>query len=136
MAAATDMQAEYDVQNPAALRRLLGAGAQLRTFLQNLLQEAYRASIKVYRDLSEKNPHFKKLYEHQLAFRNQSYQWWKIADYSFNSLMIQAIWQQWQDPCTAAAGHRRPPAPANVRFASDEGNAASRALRRSACTDA
>jgi TRAP-type mannitol/chloroaromatic compound transport system substrate-binding protein len=95
MAAATDMQAKYDVQNPAALRRLLGAGAQLRTFPQDLLQEAYRASVKVYRELSERNPHFKKLYEHQLAFRNQSYQWWQIADYSFDSLMIQATRQQW-----------------------------------------
>ena len=95
MAAATDMQAKYDVQNPPALRRLLSSGAQLRTFPQDLLQEAYRASNKVYQELSDKNAHFKKLHDHLISFRNQSYQWWQIADYSFDSLMIQATRQRW-----------------------------------------
>jgi TRAP-type mannitol/chloroaromatic compound transport system substrate-binding protein len=95
MAAATDMQAKYDVQNPPALRRLIGAGAQLRVFPQDVLQDAYRASVKFYKDVAEKNPQFKKIFDHQMAFRDQSYQWWQVADYSFDALMIQATRQRW-----------------------------------------
>jgi TRAP-type mannitol/chloroaromatic compound transport system substrate-binding protein len=37
-----DLLAKYDARNPAALRRLLGAGAQLRPFSQEILEAAYK----------------------------------------------------------------------------------------------
>ena len=39
-----DMLAKYDARNPAALRRLVGAGTQLRPFPQEILEAAYKAS--------------------------------------------------------------------------------------------
>ena len=39
-----DMLAKYDARNPAALRRLLGAGTQLRPFSQEILEAANKAT--------------------------------------------------------------------------------------------
>lgn len=95
MAASTDMTAKYDVQNPAALRRLVGAGAQLRAFPQDLLQESFKASSELYAELGQKSPAFKKLLEHQMDFRNTVYSWWQISDFTYDSLMIQAMRGRW-----------------------------------------
>jgi TRAP-type mannitol/chloroaromatic compound transport system substrate-binding protein len=48
MAANMDMLAKYDAKNPAALRSLVGAGAQLRPFSQEILDAAYKATNEVY----------------------------------------------------------------------------------------
>lgn len=95
MAASTDMTAKYDTLNPAALRRLIGAGAQLKAFPQDLLQEAYRASGDLYKELAEKSPAFKKIFDHQMAFRDAVYPWWQISDYTYDTLMIQAMRGRW-----------------------------------------
>ena len=95
MAASTDMTAKYDTLNPPALRRLIAAGAQLKVFPQDLLQEAYRASADLYRELGEKSPAFKKIFDHQMAFRDAVYPWWQISDYTYDTLMIQAMRGKW-----------------------------------------
>jgi TRAP-type mannitol/chloroaromatic compound transport system substrate-binding protein len=41
-----DMLAKYDARNPAALRRLLGAGTQLRPFSQEILEAAYKSMTR------------------------------------------------------------------------------------------
>lgn len=89
--AATDMLAKYDAQNPAALRRLVASGAQLRAFPQDILQDSYKAATAMYLEIAEKNAVFKKILDHQMAFRNQGYQWAHISDFSYDSLMIHAI---------------------------------------------
>jgi TRAP-type mannitol/chloroaromatic compound transport system substrate-binding protein len=93
--AATDMLAKYDANNAAALRRLIANGAQLRAFPQDILQESYKAATALYGEIAEKNPTFKKILDHQMAFRNQVYQWSQISDFSYDSLMLNAIRQQW-----------------------------------------
>jgi TRAP-type mannitol/chloroaromatic compound transport system substrate-binding protein len=93
--AATDMLAKYDAQNPVALRRLVSSGAQLRAFPQDLLQESYKAASALYAEISDQNPTFKKILDHQMAFRNQVYPWSQISDFSYDSLMLNAIRQQW-----------------------------------------
>jgi len=95
MAASTDMTAKYDVLNPPALRRLVQGGAQLKSFPQDLLQEAYRASSVLYGELSAQSPAFKKLLDHQTAFRDAVYPWWQISDYTYDTLMIQAMRGKW-----------------------------------------
>ena len=62
-----DMQAKYDARNPAALRRLVSGGAQLRPFPQEILEAAYKAANELYDELSAKNPDFKKVYEPRTA---------------------------------------------------------------------
>ena len=50
-----DMQAKYDARNPAALRRLVSGGAQLRPFPQEILEASYKAANELYDELSAKN---------------------------------------------------------------------------------
>ncbi|MBB3018619.1 TRAP-type mannitol/chloroaromatic compound transport system substrate-binding protein [Microvirga lupini] len=85
-----DMLAKYDARNPAALRRLLGAGTQLRPFSQEILEAAYKAANEVYDEVSAKNADFKKVYESVRGFRNEEYLWFQVAEYAFDTFMIRA----------------------------------------------
>ena len=85
-----DMQAKYDARNPAALRRLVGAGAQLRPFPQDMMEASLKAANEVYDEISTKNADFKKMYESLRAFRNEEYLWWQVAEYTFDNFMIRA----------------------------------------------
>jgi TRAP-type mannitol/chloroaromatic compound transport system substrate-binding protein len=85
-----DMQAKYDARNPAALRRLLGAGTQLRPFPQEVLEAAFKAAQEVYDETSAKNADFKKVYDSIRAFRNEEYLWFQVAEYAYDTFMIRA----------------------------------------------
>src|SRR5918911_2174284 len=54
------MQAKYDAGNPAALKRLVAAGAQLRPFPQPVMDASLRAALELYGEVSQANPDFKK----------------------------------------------------------------------------
>ncbi len=86
----SDMLAKYDARNPAALRRLLGAGTQLRPFSQEILEAAYKATNEVYDEVSAKNADFKKVIESIKAFRNEEYLWFQVAEYAYDTFMIRA----------------------------------------------
>ncbi len=88
MAANIDMTAKYDARNPGALRRLVGSGAQLRPFSQDIMEASYKAAQEVFTDISAKNPDFKKIIESTQAFRNELYLWFQVAEYSFDNFMI------------------------------------------------
>ena len=94
MAAAQDMQAKYDAQNPLALRRLVAAGAQLRPLPTEVFLEAFRAAEELYRETSAQNPGFKTLYDHVTAFRRDAYQWQQAYDCAYDAMMIQALRQR------------------------------------------
>jgi TRAP-type mannitol/chloroaromatic compound transport system substrate-binding protein len=83
-----DMQAKYDARNPAALRRLLSGGAQLRPYPQEIMEASLKASNELYEDLSTKNPDWKKVYESYRNFRTEQYLWWQVAEYTFDNFMI------------------------------------------------
>jgi TRAP-type mannitol/chloroaromatic compound transport system substrate-binding protein len=79
---------KYDFSNPAALKRLVGGGAQLHPFPQDIMEASYKAAHEVYAEHSKNNAHFKKLYESVLAFRGDSYQWMQVAELSFDAFMM------------------------------------------------
>ncbi len=54
------MQARYDMQNPGALKRLVGSGAQLRPFPQDVMEACLKASNELYAEICAKNEDFKK----------------------------------------------------------------------------
>ena len=85
-----DMMAKYDARNPAALRRLIGAGAQLRPFSQDILEACLKAANETYDEISAKNPEFKKVWDSMKAFRNEEYLWFQVAEYTFDNFMIRA----------------------------------------------
>jgi len=84
----TDVQARYDARNPAALKRLIVGGAQLRPFSQLIMEACLKASNQVNAETSAVNPTFKKIYENLMAFKNEEYLWWQVADYTYDSFMI------------------------------------------------
>jgi TRAP-type mannitol/chloroaromatic compound transport system substrate-binding protein len=86
----TIMQAKYDIVNVAALKRLVGAGAQLRPFPQDVMEASLKASTELYDEISAKNPDFKKAYEALKVQRNDGYLWFQIAEFGFDNFMIRA----------------------------------------------
>jgi TRAP-type mannitol/chloroaromatic compound transport system substrate-binding protein len=91
-AGATNIEqtAKYDARNPAALKRLVASGAQLRPFSQPIMEACLKAANEVYADISSKNPDFKKVYDNMVAFRSDEYLWWQVAEYTFDTFMIRS----------------------------------------------
>jgi TRAP-type mannitol/chloroaromatic compound transport system substrate-binding protein len=83
-----EQQGRYDARNPVALRRLLKAGTQLRPFSPAIMEASYKAANEVYAETSAKNPAFKKVWDDIVAFRNEEYFWWQVAEYGYDSFMI------------------------------------------------
>ena len=87
-AANADMMANYDAKNPPALRQLLGEGTVLRPFSQEILSAAYEAAKETYAELGAANPTFQKIYDHQLAFKKDSYLWAQLSEYTYDTFMM------------------------------------------------
>jgi TRAP-type mannitol/chloroaromatic compound transport system substrate-binding protein len=79
---------KYDYANPAALKRLLAQGVQLRAFPQDVMEASYKAALDIYADLSNTNPMFKKLYDSLVAYRGDSLVWFQVAELSFDSFVM------------------------------------------------
>ncbi|MGP0094079.1 MAG: TRAP transporter substrate-binding protein [Xanthobacteraceae bacterium] len=82
------MLAKYDASNPAALKRLISAGAQLRPFPPAVMDVCLKASLDLYQEISANNAAFKKAWESTLAFRNDEYLWWRVAEYTYDNYLI------------------------------------------------
>jgi TRAP-type mannitol/chloroaromatic compound transport system substrate-binding protein len=85
------MMAEYDDRNPAALRRLVQQGVQLRSFSPEILNAAFKASQQLYADESAKNPAFKKMYDAVLAYQKTQNQWFGVAELRMDQFLQQHI---------------------------------------------
>src|ERR1700680_3032815 len=79
---------KYDAVNPAALKRLVDAGTVLKPFSQPIMEACLKAANEVYAETSAANADFKKIWESILAFRNDQYLWWQVAEYSYDTFMI------------------------------------------------
>jgi TRAP-type mannitol/chloroaromatic compound transport system substrate-binding protein len=84
----TWMQSKYDAVNPAALKRLVGAGAKLQPFSPSVMEACLKAALELYHEVAETNADFKKVYESMIAFRNDQYLWWQVAEYTYDSFII------------------------------------------------
>jgi TRAP-type mannitol/chloroaromatic compound transport system substrate-binding protein len=83
-----EMQGRYDARNPAALKRLLTLGALLRPHSQQILEACFKAASDVYAEIGAANATFKDIYNKMVAFRNDEYLWWQVAEYSYDTFMI------------------------------------------------
>jgi hypothetical protein len=84
------MGARYDFQNPAALKRLVAGGTQLRPFTNEVLEACLKATNELWGEISAKNPDFKKAIDSMQAYRSDQYLWWQVAEYTFDSFMIRS----------------------------------------------
>jgi TRAP-type mannitol/chloroaromatic compound transport system substrate-binding protein len=80
--------ARYDARNPAALKRLIAAGTQLRPFPQPVMEACLKASNEVNAETAASNADYKKVLDSMQAFRNDEYLWWQVAEYTFDGFMI------------------------------------------------
>jgi TRAP-type mannitol/chloroaromatic compound transport system substrate-binding protein len=86
----TEELGKYDARNPGALRKLLAGGTELRAFSQPIMEACLKASNEVNAETAANNPDFKKVLESMLAFRNEEYFWWQVAEYSYDTFMIRS----------------------------------------------
>jgi TRAP-type mannitol/chloroaromatic compound transport system substrate-binding protein len=80
--------ARYDSRNPAALKRLVAAGTILRPFSNSVMDACLKASNEVNTETSATNADYKKVWDSIVAFRNDAYLWWQVAEYQYDSYMI------------------------------------------------
>ena len=84
------VMARYDARNPEALRKLVAGGTQLRAFNPALMEAFLKTSNEINAEAAATNPDFKKIYDSLMAFKNEEYLWWQIAEYSYDSFMIRS----------------------------------------------
>ena len=85
------MVAKYDARNTEALRRLVGAGAQLRAFPRPVMEACLKASNELYAELSEKSPEFRNIFGAWKKYRDEQYLWFRVAENSFDNFVYSAI---------------------------------------------
>ena len=85
-----EMIARYDQQNPLALRRLIAAGAQLRAWPRDVLQAAWRETGTLFEELSAGNPRFKRVWESYKPFRDDQFQWFRVAENAYDNFAFTA----------------------------------------------
>ena len=86
----TRQLADYDAKNPQALKRLVANGTQLRPFSTSIMEACLKASEEVNAETSASNPDYKKVWDSIVAFRNDEYLWWQVAEYTYDSFMIRS----------------------------------------------
>jgi TRAP-type mannitol/chloroaromatic compound transport system substrate-binding protein len=84
----TDVQARYDARNPDALKRLVAGGTILRPFSPAIMEACLKASNEVNAETSATNADFKKIHDNLMAFKNEEYLWWQVADYTYDTFQI------------------------------------------------
>jgi TRAP-type mannitol/chloroaromatic compound transport system substrate-binding protein len=83
------MVAKYDTVNPPALKKMLAEGVvQFRQFPAPVMDASLKAAFEVYAEVSARNADFKKVWDSLLAFRNDAYLWWRVAEYSYDDYLI------------------------------------------------
>ncbi len=88
-----EMLARYDHLNPQALRRLVAAGAQLRYWPREILQAAWRETHGLYEEIGGRNERFKRIWTAYRTYRDEEYQWFRVAENSFDNFAYPAAAQ-------------------------------------------
>lgn len=83
--AAIRMVATYDEQNPAALVRLLEQGVKLKTFPDDLMEEAYKRAFAYMEERAAKDATYAKIFSHWKQFRTDSFRWFNIAEQPYQA---------------------------------------------------
>ena len=85
------MLAKYDADNPAALARLLRNGTKLRPYSKDIMVAAMEAANDIYNEEAARNPSFRKIYEPWKRFRNNEFQWFRVAEASYDNFTFNHV---------------------------------------------
>jgi TRAP-type mannitol/chloroaromatic compound transport system substrate-binding protein len=83
----TLMQAAYDAKNLAALKRLVGAGAELRFFSKEIMAAAQHETFALYEELAAKHPRFARIYGPWRKFRDEQMLWFGVAERPYDNFV-------------------------------------------------
>ena len=83
----TVMQAAYDAKNLGALKRLVGAGAELRYFPKAMMEAAQRETFQLYEELAAKHPRFARIYTPWRKFRDEQMLWFGVSDRPYDNFV-------------------------------------------------
>ena len=75
------------LREPAALKKLVAAGAQLRPFSPEIMEASFKAANETYAEFEASSPAFKKIWDSIKAFRKDHYLWNQVAEYNFDTFM-------------------------------------------------
>jgi len=53
------------------------------------MEACFKSARELHAEIAKKNPSFKKVYDSQLAYQNNGYQWWQVAELNYNAFMSQ-----------------------------------------------
>jgi TRAP-type mannitol/chloroaromatic compound transport system substrate-binding protein len=82
------MLAKYDAVNAQALRRMIGAGTELRAFPQPIMEASLKAANELYGELAAKSPDFKTALDSMNAFRADVLPWWQVNEFAYDAFMV------------------------------------------------
>jgi TRAP-type mannitol/chloroaromatic compound transport system substrate-binding protein len=74
--------------NDLRTARILFRAIQAVSMREDVLNDHPKASNEVNAETSASNPDFKKIYDSQMAFRDDGNLWWQVAEYSYETFMI------------------------------------------------
>ena len=79
---------KYDSVNPAALKRLIAGGAELRAFPQPVMEACYTATQDHLNEIAEKSPLFKKTKESHDAYMKEVLFYTQIAENYYDNFLL------------------------------------------------
>jgi TRAP-type mannitol/chloroaromatic compound transport system substrate-binding protein len=82
------MLAKYDALNPAALRRLVAAGAVLHAFPAEVMEASYQAAFEYYDEVAAANAKFRRIYEAWMKFRADEFLWFRVAEHTMDNFLL------------------------------------------------
>ncbi len=80
-----------DAFNMPALQRIMASGIQVKAMPQDVLKKGYEVAMDMYATESNKNPIFKKIYEHHMKFRDEAYRWYSLNETPMDVFVGNAI---------------------------------------------
>ncbi|UPG73330.1 TRAP transporter substrate-binding protein DctP [Roseomonas gilardii subsp. gilardii] len=86
----TDMLSRYDQSNPEALRRLVGAGTQLRPWPRDVMTAAWKAANELYEEIGNRNERFKRIWDSYRKYRDEEFLWFRVAEQSYANFAFTA----------------------------------------------
>ncbi len=90
-AAGAWMLEKYDSVNPAALKRLIANGTELRAFPQPVLEACFKATNEHLADLAGKSPLFKKALESHHGYMKEVMFYTQIAENFYDNYLLAAL---------------------------------------------
>ncbi|MCY3705651.1 MAG: TRAP transporter substrate-binding protein [Gammaproteobacteria bacterium] len=83
--AAHGVETTYDSRNPAALRRLVEGGVQLRAFSPEIMEVSRVASQEILEERAAADATYRRVYDHWSAFRTEAFEWFGRAEWAYAS---------------------------------------------------